>query len=136
MNLGKRIMVLGSSASGKSTLACQLGRITGIDVIHLDRIFWNPGWVGTPDNDMDQKVIGVASRDSWIIDGNYSRTMEFRLERASSVVYIDFNRYICLFRALKRWIKNYGRTRFDLGEGCPEKIDIEFILWIWHYPKR
>ena len=48
MNLGKRIIILGSAGSGKSTLATKLGEITGIPVIHLDRLFWNPGWVETP----------------------------------------------------------------------------------------
>ena len=134
--IGERIMVLGPSASGKSTLAHQLGQITGINVIHLDRLFWNPGWVETPSEEMDQKVINAASEDRWIIDGNYFRTLQFRMERASSVVYIDFNRYFCIFRAIKRWIGNYGKTRWDLGDDCLEKIDLEFLSWIWNYPKR
>ena len=136
MNLGERIMILGSSASGKSTLACQLEGITGVKAVHLDRLFWNPGWVQTLGDETERKVIDAANSESWIIDGNYSRTMEYRLERASSVIYIDFNRYICIFRALRRWVRNYGKTRWDLGDGCPEKIDAAFMSWIWNYPKR
>ena len=129
-------MVLGSSASGKSTLASHLGKLTGIDVVHLDRIFWKPGWVETPGAEMDKLIMEAASCERWIIDGNYSRTIDFRFERADAVIYIDLNRYICIYRAFKRRIKNHGKVRYDIGEGCPEKIDLEFLLWIWNYPKR
>jgi len=138
MDLGKRIMVLGSSGSGKSTMAVRLSALTGLPVVHLDRLSWNPGWVATPGDVMAEKIIAAADQPLWIIDGNYfgTGTREYRLERANTVVYLDFNRYLCLFRAFKRWIKNYGRTRSDLGEGCPEKMDAEFIKWIWGYPRR
>jgi adenylate kinase family enzyme len=129
-------MILGSSGSGKSTLAKQLGEITGLPVIHLDRLFWNPGWVQTPKEEMYEKVAEAASAESWIIDGNYSGAMDLRLERTDTVVYIDFNRFICIFRAIKRRIQNHGKTRDDMGEGCPEKIDWEFLKWIWNFPKR
>jgi len=136
MDLGNRIMVLGSSASGKSTLARRLGELTGINVVHLDRVFWKPGWVETPGDEMDRLIMEAANGDSWIIDGNYSRTLDYRLERASAVIFIDFNRYICIFRALKRWVRHRGQTRCDMGEGCSEKIDLPFLSWIWNYPKR
>ena len=134
--LGNRIMILGSAGSGKSTLATRLGEITGLPVTHLDRLFWNPGWVATPPERMDELVRAAADEPAWIIDGNYSRTRDYRLERADAVIFLDFSRYTCLYRAFKRWMENYGRTRYDLGEGCPEKIDLEFIRLIWGYPKR
>ncbi|MCL2350910.1 MAG: AAA family ATPase [Firmicutes bacterium] len=136
MSLGERIMILGSAGSGKSTLAAKLGGILGIPVIHLDRLFWNPGWVETPKDEMDRRVIEAASGERWIIDGNYSRTMDFRMERADSIIFIDFGRFFCLCRVFKRRVKNRGKTRYDLGEGCPEKIDWEFFKWVWNYPSR
>ena len=136
MDLGERIMILGSSGSGKSTLATRLGEITGIPVIHLDRLFWNPGWIETPKDEMTKKTIKVATSERWIIDGNYSKTLDFRIERANTIIFIDFNRVFCIYRVLKRRIMNHGKTRYDLGEGCPEKIDLPFLKWIWNYPKR
>ena len=136
MELGERIMILGSSGSGKSTLASYLGTSLNIPVVHLDRLFWNAGWVETPKEEMYRKVEKAVSKDVWVIDGNYSSSVDMRLERTTTVIFIDLNRWLCLFRALKRWIKNYGKTREDMGEGCNEKIDLEFILWIWNYPKR
>jgi len=136
MHIGKRIAILGSSGSGKSTLATKLSKITGIPVIHMDRLFWNPGWVQTPKDEMFNKVHEAVSGESWIIDGTYLNSLDIRQEQADTIIYIDFNRYLCLYRALKRGIKNYGKTRYDLGEGCPDKIDWPFIKWIWGYPKH
>ena len=136
MHLGDRIMILGSAGSGKSTLATRLGEITGLPVVHLDRLFWNPGWVATPKDEMTRRVIESASCERWIIDGNYSSTLDFRIERADSIIFIDFNRYLCTYRVVKRRIKNRGNTRYDLGEGCPEKIDWPFLTWIWGYPNH
>jgi len=136
MDLGSRIMILGSAGSGKSTLATQLSKITGVQVIHLDRFFWNPGWVQTPGDEMDEKVLNAASQDSWIIDGNYFRTLDIRLQRASCVIFIDFNKYLCLYRIIKRRFQNRGKTRHDMAEGCPEKLDMPFLKWVWNYPEH
>jgi len=137
MKLGSRIMVMGSSGSGKSTMAKRLGESTGLPVVHLDSISWSPGWVETPKDIFEAKLREAADRPAWIIDGNYrSWGLDYRLERADTVIFLDFSRCTCLLRALKRWVKYYGRTRPDLGEGCPEKIDMWLIKWIWGYPKR
>lgn len=136
MDLGKRILINGPSGSGKSTLACRLGEITGLPVIHLDRFLWNPGWVQTPREEFDRRVNEAASGENWIIDGHNLRTMDYRLSRADTVIYIDFNRYICIFRAIKRWVTYYGKTRPCMTEGCAEKIDFEFLKWIWDFPKN
>ena len=136
MYLGERIMILGSAGSGKSTLAARLGEITDIPVIHLDRIFWNPGRVETPGEEMTLKAMEAAASERWIMDGNYSATLDLRIERADTIIFIDFSRFLCIFRALKRRIENHGKTRFDLAEGCIEKIDLPFLKWIWGYPKR
>lgn len=136
MNLGKRIMIMGSSSSGKSTMAKCLGELTGLPVVHLDRLYWNPGWVATPDEELREKILKAADEPMWIMDGNNSKTRDYRLERADTVIYLDFNRYICLFRAIKRFLKNYGRTRYDVGEGCPERLSFDLVKFIvWTYPR-
>jgi len=134
VDIGKRIIVIGSSGSGKSTLASELGKITGVPIIHIDRLLWNPGWIQTPKEEYDRRVIEVASGESWIIDGNNSSTLPFRIERADSIIFIDFNRYLCIFRVIKRRIKNHGKSRACMSEGCPEKIDLPFLKWVWNYP--
>jgi len=130
-------MILGSSGSGKSTMAQRLGECTGLPVVHLDSISWQPGWVEAPKDEFAEKLREIVRGEAWIIDGNYRKwALNARLERADTVIFLDFSRYTCLFRAIRRWIKYYGQTRPDMGEGCPEKIDMWLIKWIWGYPKR
>lgn len=129
-------MIVGSGGAGKSTLARHLGEILGIEVFHLDKLFWKPNWVET---DLDAFVDiqrSVMQKSSWIIDGNYSATLDVRLKEADTVLYLDYAVHVCLFRALKRFALNRGRSRADMAEGCIEKIDKEFIAWIWNFRRR
>jgi len=128
--------VIGCSGAGKTTLALELGRLTGLPVIHLDQIYWRPGWQKTPDEEWRNTVHGLIDQDEWIMDGNFSGTLPERVAKADLVVFFDFPTYVCVRRVLARWIKYRGRTRPDLHPGCPEKIDIEFLKWIWQYNKR
>jgi len=137
MDIGTRISIVGCGGAGKSTLALQLGRRLGLEVIHLDAHFWRPGWVETPKDEWPQIVEQLAARDHWIIDGNYGGTMEVRLAASHTVIFLDFPRRICLWRVLKRRLVNRGKTRPDVGPGCPESIDFEFLKWIcYSFPRH
>ncbi len=136
----KRVLVIGSPGAGKTTLAVELSRITGLPLFHLDREFWQPGWKTTPSDQWHRRVHELIEPGEWIIDGTYDSTLNIRLPRADTVVFLDFPRYLCLWRIIKRVIVNFGRVRHDMGEGCPEKVDLGFIKWVWnyrrdHYPK-
>ena len=132
----KRIMVIGCSGSGKSTLSRKLGEKLNIPVVHLDRLWWNPGWVESSREEFDAKLAEELSKEKWIIDGNFSRTLPRRLQRCDAVIYLDFNRFVCLWGMFQRVIGNYGRVRPDMGDGCPERFDPEFIKWIWGFNKN
>jgi len=132
----QRIAIIGSAGTGKSTLARRLGELTGLNVIHLDALYWHPGWVAPPDEEWDTIVEEIASQENWITYGNYGRTMEPRLERADTVVFLDFSRVVCLWRVFKRWLRFRGRSRPDMAPDCQENLTWEFVLWIWNYPKR
>lgn len=132
----KKIIVLGCSGSGKSTLAKKLGEILNIRVIHLDKLYWNENWVPVSLEEFDKRLDFEMSKDSWIIDGNFGRTIPKRLERCDTVIYLDYKRRVCIRGVLKRFISNYGKTRSDMGKGCIEKIDIEFLSWIWNFNKN
>jgi adenylate kinase family enzyme len=130
-----RIIVLGSSGSGKSTLARMVGESLNIEVIHLDYYYWQPSWIPTPEDEWLAKVKELLGRDRWVMDGNYPSSLELRLGYADTVIFIDESRWVCLWRCLKRFAMHRGETRPDLGEGCPEKIDLDFFKWIWNYPR-
>lgn len=132
----KRIMILGSPGSGKSTLAKSIGEITGIEVIHLDTLFWAPGWVKVPSEEFRERVKSYVEKESWIIDGNYSGVLDIRLSTADTIIFIDVPRGKCLYRVGKRRFQYSGKTRSDLTAGCDEKIDWEFIKWIWNFSKH
>lgn len=131
----KKICIIGSGGAGKSTLARKLGEILGIEVIHLDSLFWKPDWTPTPRQEWMELQKELVKKDNWIIDGNYSSTMEIRLDAADTVIYLHFSRLKCVWRAIKRWIRNYNKVRPDMGEGCVEKLDFDFLKWIWNFPK-
>jgi len=130
----KKVIVIGSGGSGKSTFARELGERTGIEVIHLDQEYWRPNWEKTPTDEWEAKVAAMLERDSWIMDGNFGGTREMRMRAADTIIFLDLPRHICLYRILKRTIKYYGRSRPDMTEGCNERFDLEFILWVSNYP--
>jgi adenylate kinase family enzyme len=131
----KRVVIIGCGGAGKSTLAQELGKRTGLPVIHLDSIFWLPGWVEMNRDEFDQKVRAELEKEQWIIDGNYNRTMPERIARCDTIIYLDFSRMACLMGVVKRIWTTYGTVRPDMGEGCPERIDWEFLKWVWNYNK-
>lgn len=132
----KKIIVIGSGGAGKSTLARRIGDALGIEVIHLDKLYWKPNWTKTPKDEWRETVERELSKIEWVMDGNFGGTMETRIAACDTVVYLDFPRVICLYRAFKRVLTYYNRTRPDMGEGCREKIDFEFLHWVWTFPER
>lgn len=128
----KRIMVLGVSAGvGKSTFARKMGEALQINVCHLDVLYWKPGWVETSLDEFEEAQQEIVKKEKWIIEGNYSKTYEIRTACADTIIYLELPRYTCLYRAVKRWLMNIGKTRPDMGEGCKEKLDWKFLKYIY-----
>jgi adenylate kinase family enzyme len=132
----RRVLVIGSGGSGKTTLARRLAHRTGIPVIHLDSHYWRPGWESTPPDQWKAKVQELLARDAWIMDGNYGGTLESRLLACDTVVFLDLPRLLCLWRVLGRRLRALGGIRPELPAGCPERLSWEFLAWIWTYPAR
>ena len=128
-----KIAIMGYSGSGKSTLARALGKKYGAEVLHLDHVHWLPGWKARSREDKCEIVKSfLDSHDSWVIDGNYTSVFEERrLEEADMIVVMLFGRIACYLRARKRLKKYRGKSRPDMGEGCCEKIDHEFVKWLF-----
>src|SRR5699024_11131736 len=77
----------------------------------------------------------LVNKEEWIIDGNYGGTIDIRLQAADTIIFLDIPRTICVYRAFKRMIQYRNKTRPDMGKDCNERLDINFLKWIWQYPK-
>lgn len=129
----RRVLVLGCPGTGKSTLARSLGEALSLPVVHLDKLWWKSGWVNRTEGEFDALLDAVLLGEEWVIDGNYLRTLPRRLERCDAVVLLDYPRRVCLLRALRRILTWRGRTRPDMAADCPERLDGEFVRWIWEF---
>ncbi|MAF80042.1 AAA family ATPase [bacterium] len=127
----KRILIIGPAGAGKSTLARELKKHLRIPLINLDQLYWHPNWVRPKDDEWKNKVQKLIQKNEWILDGMYQSTLDLRIPRADTIIFMDVPRLICLWRVLKRRIK-----KTQVAPGCIEKLDLEFIMYIWNFPKR
>src|SRR5881628_3369441 len=131
-----RVLVIGTGGTGKTTLARRLAERTGLPLIHLDLLYWRPGWQPTPNDEWRQTVERLITAEKWIIDGNYGGTLDLRLAACDTVLFLDIPRLVCLWRVLKRQLLHRGTPRAELPSGCVERLSWEFVNWIWTYPAR
>ncbi|MDQ3713515.1 MAG: DNA topology modulation protein [Acidobacteriota bacterium] len=132
----KKILIIGSSGAGKSTFARRLGAATGLTVVHLDQLYWKPNWVEPSKDEWKETVAEVLENEAWIIDGNYSGTLDLRMRYADAIIFLDFPPTICVWRVLKR-VAIYRRgKRPDMPAGCDERFDWDFVKLTWNYPTR
>jgi adenylate kinase family enzyme len=136
LDVGRRVVVTGMAGAGKSTFSRALSAKTGLPVIHLDLHFWKPGWIPAPDDEWRERQRGLLAGEEWIVDGNYHETLDLRLERADTVVFLDTPWWICAQRALVRGVRRRPGG-FELPVGCDESAwrrlrDEWWLAWrIW-----
>ena len=129
-----RIIVVGNSGSGKSFLSKKISAITSLPLVHLDVEYWKPNWEKTPKDEWIKIQNNLVEKEKWIIDGNYNGTMELRFTAADIVIFLDINRFTCLFSAIRR----HGKKRSDLPQYLDEKFRFEFLQfckWIFEFSK-
>ena len=129
--LGERIMVLGPSNAGKSTLAIAISDRINLPIVHLDQLqhLPNTDWEARPEAEFKALHDEAILSDRWVIDGNYSRLMPQRLERATGVILLTSNRWLRLARYLKRSTREPSERVGSL-DGGPEYVKWEMIDWI------
>ncbi|MVZ96290.1 topology modulation protein [Sphingorhabdus sp. IMCC26285] len=126
----ERVLVIGPCGAGKSTLSTTLATKLGLPVYHMDQLNWKPGWVESSKEELHDKLAVIVATERWLIDGTYGGTLAARLSRADTVIYLDYPIALCVTRLLKRIWTYRGRSRPDMTEGCPERLDIGFLIYL------
>ena len=132
----RRVVILGCSGSGKSTLARRLGDRLGLPAVHLDALYFLPGWKIRPKEEFLANVAKAIQGDGWICEGGYSETYRMRFPRADTVIWLERPRWLYLTRVILRIVQTFGRTRADMAPGCPERFDLEFLRYVWNWQKK
>jgi len=133
----KCVMIIGGAGSGKSTLARKIGAATGLPVVHIDPMYWKPGWVQRSKAETTALVLEAAAAEAWVFDGNHHSTFEARIARADHVIWLDLPTGLRMWRVVARSWRYRGKTRPDMGAGCPERFSLYFVFyWVGGYHWR
>ena len=129
----QRVVIIGSPGAGKSTFARKLAQRINAPVIHLDKLYWQPGWIEPDPQAWRDTLTRATQAEAWIMDGHYGSSLDLRLQAADTAILLEFPRALCLRRVMLRVLRTWGRNREDMGPGCKEKVDLEFIRFIWNF---
>ena len=124
----KKVIIIGCPGSGKSTFARALHEKTALPLFHLDMLYWNADRTTVPKEIFLKRLYKVLKNESWIIDGNYSSTMEMRMEQCDTVFFLDFPLEVCLDGIKQR----HGKKRSDIP-WVEDGFDEEFTEFIKNY---
>ncbi len=128
-----RIFITGNAGSGKTTLARKLGMATGLPVIGLDRIIWQPGWKKTSKEVRMAQERAISAKGFWIVDG----VSNIFQDAADVVIFLDVSRSKSFVRCMKRNWKFMFQSRPELPPNCPEFLILPYLLkLIWKFPNQ
>ncbi|KAA3509885.1 AAA family ATPase [Agrobacterium rosae] len=133
-----RIMVVGSSGGGKTTLSQALASYRNLEYFSIDRdVRWISGWTQREVGEQHRILEDIVRRDRWLLDGSGPSTFELRLPRTDIVIWMRLPRLTCLMGVAKRVARYYGTVRPYMASGCREPLpNMEFLSYIWNFEKR
>jgi adenylate kinase family enzyme len=134
----KRVLVTGPVGAGKSRLARKLGELLGIPVLHLDTLFWKPGWVATPPDEWEALQRRELAGDSWVADAQYDDMLPDWLRAADTVVFVDVSTARCLWRVGRRRLNRQGSAGIPAGTepNAFHRSLLKFLRNQWLYRTR
>lgn len=135
MDLGTRLVVVGTSGSGKTTMATRLAHLLAVPRVELDAFQHGPNWEQATEAQLKERAAAATTGDGWVVDGNYSAVRDVVWPRATAIVWLDYERGVVMRRVLWRsveravmrrplWNDNRERAREWLAPDHP-------IRWAW-----
>lgn len=133
-----RIMVVGCSGGGKTTLSLKLASAFDLEYQSIDRdIRWLPGWQQRDRSAQHALLKELVARERWVMDGSNPSTFDIRLPRTDIVIWVRMPRLVCLMGVARRVARYYGTVRPAMADGCPEPLpDRDFLEYIWNFEKK
>lgn len=129
-----RISIIGGSGSGKSTLCNILAKELNLPAIHLDAINFNADWIEIDKKERDKIILQKSKEEKWVIDGNYNKTLNERLQRADLIIWLDYSTIMQLKGVFKRYFTTRNKERAEIP-GCKERLNFKFINYVITYNK-
>ncbi len=131
-----RVMIFGRPGCGKSTFALRLHQATGIPLHHLDAYFYGENWVERNYDEFLEIQRNLVDQDQWIIDGNMTKSLDMRYQRATHCLYFNYPLWTCYYRVLKRRFWDKSPEIKDRAPGCSEVVQWKFLKYIWGFNSR
>ncbi|OZG71758.1 adenylate kinase [Hahella sp. CCB-MM4] len=133
----KRINVVGSSASGKTTFGRRLSEALGVEFIEMDAVYWGKNWTEPSEKELLSKIGKAIEGDSWVLDGNYTRTIPIKWAKVDTIIWLDYSFFRTFRQSVTRAVKR-SITQEELwpGTGNRESISKSFfskdsvVLWM------
>ena len=132
----RRILVLGAYGSGKTTFSSELSDLIEIPVYHLDRYYWKKKWQTPSMGEWLEINKNIVMQNEWIIEGNYLKTLDYRMQECDIIIYLESNAWLCFYRVIKRTLLNLGKQRPDLPDGCIDRINYNFLKSVLLFNKN
>jgi len=134
----KRILIVGSAGAGKTTLARYVSQQLALPLIHLDQVFWRPGWIAPSVTSWEQQVAQLVAQPTWVMDGYYRDILDMTCRAADTIIFLDISHQRCTYRVCLRYLRNrlFHQVRLDLPDGCPEQLRWSFLSWVWTFPQK
>ncbi|PIS00324.1 MAG: hypothetical protein COT84_08225 [Chlamydiae bacterium CG10_big_fil_rev_8_21_14_0_10_35_9] len=131
-----KILVFGVPGSGKTHLANKISKTFDLPIFHIDKHFFEKGWVERDPELFLKDVRSFLKKDRWVIDGNGMRTLEMRYKEADIVIYCRLPKLTCLYRVLYRWVSTLNRSKEDGPEGSTNSISWKLIKYLWNFTEK
>lgn len=126
----KRILIIGTNGSGKTTMARELSSQLDLPLIHLDKLYWRDDWQHATREELAATLQPELEKSEWIIDGNMKHSLTHRLKYCDTVIYLDFPSVVCAWNTVKRLVLSHNKSRPDMGGNCVEKFDRRSFAFI------